>query len=246
MRAAIRILSLYPEILNIYGDRGNLITLVQRARWHGLEPVVTEASAGEVVDFRRYDLVAIGGGQDREQKLIAADFKDAKGPSLAEAVREGVAVLAVCGAYQLMGKYYRTAQGEEIPGLGIFDAWTEAGPRRMTGDVVVETDLLGGTRTLVGFENHSGRTFLGPSARPLGRVLRGHGNNGEDGYEGIVHRSAIGTYLHGSLLPKNPHLADWLLQRALDYRYGGSVRLGRLDDEIEERAHRAMVRRLLG
>lgn len=246
MRAAIRILSLYPEILNIYGDRGNLIALVQRARWHGLEPDVTEASIGDPVDVRAYDLVAIGGGQDREQKLIAADFRDEKGPSLAEAVQEGVAVLAVCGAYQLMGKYYRTAQGEDIPGLGIFDAWTEAGPRRMIGDVVVETDLVAGTRTLVGFENHSGRTFLGPTVRPLGRVLRGHGNNGGDGHEGIVHRSAIGTYLHGSLLPKNPHLADWLLQRALDHRYGGSVRLGRLDDQIEERAHAAMVRRLLG
>lgn len=243
--AKIRICNLYPEVLNIYGDRGNTIAMVQRARWHGLEPEVDDVSLGDTVDFREYDVLLIGGGQDREQKLIADDLARMKGASLHEAVQEGLAVLAICGGYQLLGRYYQTAEGEQIPGLGIFDAWTEAGKDRKIGNVVVETEIFGAPRTLVGFENHSGRTYLGPTARPLGRVLKGHGNNGEDGREGLVYRNAIGTYLHGSLLPKNPHLTDWLLQRALDRRYGGEVQLGRLDDSIEERAHAAMVKRLV-
>jgi len=241
----IRVCNLYPEVLNIYGDRGNTIAVVQRARWHGLEVEVTDVTLGDRVDFRQFDILLIGGGQDREQRLIVEDFTRVKGSSLHEAVLDGLVVLAICGAYQLMGRYYQTADGEQLPGLSIFDAWTEAGPTRMVGNVVVETELFGEPRTLVGFENHSGRTFLGPTARPLGRVLKGHGNNGQDGREGVVYRNAIGSYLHGSLLPKNPHLTDWLLQRALDRRYGGEVQLGRLDDTIEERAHAAMVRRLL-
>ncbi|MCG0238121.1 MAG: glutamine amidotransferase [Firmicutes bacterium] len=241
----IRVCNLYPELLNIYGDRGNTIAVVQRARWHGLEVEVTDVTLGDRVDFRQFDILLIGGGQDREQRLIAEDFARVKGSSLHEAVLDGLVVLAICGGYQLMGRYYQTADGAQLPGLSIFDAWTEAGPTRMVGNVVVETELFGEPRTLVGFENHSGRTFLGPTARPLGRVLKGHGNNGQDGREGVVYRNAIGTYLHGSLLPKNPHLTDWLLQRALDRRYGGEVQLGRLDDTIEERAHAAMVRRLL-
>lgn len=244
-RPKVRICSLYPELLNIYGDRGNVIAIARRARWHDLDPVVDEVKLGEPVDFAAYDLLLIGGGQDREQKILAADFA-ARGADLAAAVQDGLAVLAICGAYQLMGRYYRTGDGEMIPGLGIFDAWTEASGDRMIGNVVVETELLGTPRTIVGFENHSGKTYLGPAARPLGRVLKGHGNNGRDGREGLVYRNAIGTYLHGSLLPKNPHIADWLLQRAMDRRYGGSVQIGRLDDEFEERAHAAAVQRALG
>jgi len=242
----LRICNLYPEIMNIYGDRGNLIAAVQRARWHGLEPEVTDVTLGDRVDFAAFDLLLIGGGQDREQQLIARDLAEGKGAGLADAIHGGLPVLAVCGSYQLLGRYYRTADGEELPGVGVLDAWTEASPDRMIGNVVVETDLLGQPATLVGFENHSGKTYLGPTARPLGRVLRGHGNNGRDGLEGLVYKNAIGTYLHGSLLPKNPHLTDWLLQRALDRRYGGQVRLGRLDDALEERAHAAVVQRMLG
>ncbi len=244
-RPPVRICSLYPELLNIYGDRGNVITMVQRARWHNLEPIVAEVALGAPVDFAACDLLLIGGGQDREQKILVNDFA-ARGPDLAAAIQDGLAMLAICGAYQLMGRHYLTADGENLPGLGIFDAWTEASKDRMIGNVVVETELLGAARTVVGFENHSGKTYLGPGARPLGRVLKGHGNNGQDGREGLVYRNAVGTYLHGSLLPKNPQLADWLLQRALDRRYGGAIQLGRLDDEFEERAHAAVVRQVLG
>lgn len=245
-RPKLSILSLYPELLNVYGDRGNVLSLVQRARWHGIEPAVTEAGLGTDVDAGQFDLVVLGGGQDRAQRAIAEDLRRYKGPSLAAAIEEGLPVLAVCAAYQLMGHFYRTADGYEIPGLGIFAVWTEAGKGRLIGDIAVQAELPGCTLTLVGFENHGGRTHLGPGARPLGRVLRGHGNNGTDRTEGVVYRSAIGTYLHGSLLPKNPELADWLLQAALDRRYGGSVRLGRLDDRIEARARSVLLRRLLG
>ena len=245
-RPKLAILSLYPELLNVYGDRGNLLSLLRRARWHGIEVVVTEAGLGTDVDAAQFDLVVLGGGQDRAQRAIAEDLRRYKGPSLAAAIEAGLPVLAVCAAYQLLGHFYRTADGYEIPGLGIFDVWTEAGKGRLTGNIAIRAQLPDRTLTLVGFENHGGRTYLGPRARPLGRVLRGHGNNGADRTEGVMYRSAIGTYLHGSLLPKNPELADWLLQAALDRRYGGSVRLGRLDDRFEERARTVILRRLLG
>lgn len=242
----IRICHLYPDLLNLYGDRGNIIALRRRAGWRGIDVAVSAVGVGDRTGFDAFDLAFIGGGQDREQSLIAEDFARGKREALAEAVEGGMALLAVCGGYQLLGRYYRTAVGEEMPGVGLFDLWTEAGSRRIIGNVVVETDLWGdGPATLVGFENHSGRTFLGPGCRPLGRVVLGGGNNGEDGCEGAVYRNAVGTYLHGSLLPKNPRLTDWLLARALERRYGAgaAAALTPLDDTIEERAHRAAVRR---
>lgn len=243
-RPVVRICHLYPDMMNIYGDRGNIIALGQRARWHGLEPELSSISLGEQADFGEYDILAIGGGQDREQRLICQDFAQVKGTSLADAVQDGVALLAVCGGYQLTGRYYQTGDGEVLPGLGIFDVWTEASQDRMIGNVVIETDLSGTPQTVVGFENHSGKTFHGAGARPLGKVLKGYGNNGRDGHEGVVHKNSIGTYLHGSVLPKNPVLADWLLQRALDRRYGaGQVTLRPLDDELEQRAHDSAVKR---
>lgn len=248
----ISICHLYPDLMNLYGDRGNVIALYHRCFWHGLEVKVHSVTVGQVVDFTGYDLVFMGGGQDREQRLICDDFEKVKGGSLAEAVEAGVVLLGICGAYQLLGKYYQTAEGERIPGLGILDAWTEAGSKRMIGNVVVETDLFaqrdlgpGAARTIVGFENHSGRTYLGPSARPLGRVLAGYGNNGRDKTEGLVHKNAVATYLHGSVLPKNPWLTDWLIERALVRKYG-VAQLRQLDDEFEERAHRAAVKRTMG
>lgn len=245
-KAQIRICWLYPDLMNIYGDRGNVIVFEQRCRWHGLEPVVDHISLGHAVTFTDYDIVMMGGGQDREQALITEDFSRKKGSSLQEAVQDGVAVLAVCGGYQLMGRYYKTHKGEVMNGLGIFDVWTEASSDRMIGNVVIESDLFGETKTIVGFENHSGKTYLGPSARPLGRVARGFGNNGKDKQEGVVLRNSIGTYLHGSLLPKNPHLADWMIQRALERRYAGQVKVSTLNDELEQRAHEAIVKRLIG
>jgi lipid II isoglutaminyl synthase (glutamine-hydrolysing) len=244
-RPRVEICWLYPELLNIYGDRGNVIVLEQRSRWHGLEPMVHHVSVGHDVAFTDFDLIMMGGGQDREQALITEDFARRKGTSLAEAVADGVSLLAVCGGYQLMGRYYRTHKGEVLPGLGIFDIWTEASSDRMIGNVVIESDIFGERKTIVGFENHGGKTYLGSGARPLGKVLRGFGNNGKDGMEGVVLKHSIGTYLHGSILPKNPHLADWLIQRALERRYRGQVRLGALTDELERQAHEAMTKRIL-
>ena len=233
---------LYPEQMNMYGDRGNVIAIAQRARWRGLDVHVHEVGIGDPMDPEQMDLLFGGGGQDREQQLIGKDFEELKGPALAKAVEDGVPMLAVCGTYQLLGKYYLTGEGEKIPGLGVLNVWTEAGTRRLIGNVVIETELFGGAQTLVGFENHSGRTFLGEGVSPLGRVLKGGGNDGESGFEGAVYQHLVGTYLHGSLLPKNPWLTDWLIGKALERRYGAGD-LDPLDDAFERAAHQAIVRR---
>jgi CobQ-like glutamine amidotransferase family enzyme len=232
---------LYPDLMNIYGDRGNIVTLCQRARWRGIEARVLELGKGATPGIEDVDVFFFGGGQDREQSLIYDDLLETKAVSLARAIQDGAALLAVCGGYQLLGHYYQTADGERLSGIGLLDLHTEAGSRRCIGDVVVEADPALGLadRTLVGFENHSGRTFLGVGLRPLGRVLKGSGNNGADGTEGLAHGSVFGTYLHGSLLPKNPHLADLILERALGRR------LDPLDDTLELAAHRRIVEREL-
>ena len=232
---------LYPDLMNIYGDRGNIVTLVQRARWRGLDARVLELGKGEHAGMADVDVFFFGGGQDREQELVYDDLLETKAVHLAAAVEDGAAVLAVCGGYQLLGHYYETAAGDHLPGIGLIDLWTKAGARRCIGDVVVEADDSLGLSppTLVGFENHSGRTFLGEGVRPLGRVLRGSGNNGADRTEGVACGNLLGTYLHGSLLPKNPHLADRVIGRAL--RRG----LEPLDDSLELAAHRQIVDREL-
>lgn len=240
----LRIGHLYPRELNLYGDRGNLLALADRVRRRGGRVTVLPLEPGDPLRMSEIDLVFIGGGQDREQGWIAEDLARGKARELAAAVRDGMPLLAVCGGYQLLGRYYRTVSGEKIPGVGLFDLWTEAGSRRLIGNVAIESDLWEeGDRTLVGFENHAGRTWLGPSVRPLGRVLRGHGNNDRDGSEGVRWLNAIGTYLHGSLLPKNPRLGDWLILAAWRRKYGID-RLEPLDDRWEEIAHRAALRRL--
>lgn len=239
----LRICHLYPELMNIYGDRGNIITLVQRCRWRGLGVEVEEISIGEPIDPARYDLYFMGGGQDREQILVCEDLHEVKREQVHAAVEEGACFLTICGGYQLFGKYFRTYTGEELPGIEVFDAWTVGGEVRFIGNVVAEwEDAAGRARTLVGFENHSGRTYLGPGAQPLAQVEVGYGNNGEDGWEGCRVRNAIGTYLHGSLLPKNPWLADELIRLALSRRYG-EMELAPLDDGLEEKAHAAAVKR---
>jgi CobQ-like glutamine amidotransferase family enzyme len=232
---------LYPDLMNIYGDRGNIVTLLQRARWRGLDARVLELGKGVTAGIDGVDVFFFGGGQDREQALVYDDLLETKAVHLAAAVAGGAAVLAVCGGYQLLGHYYETATGDHLPGIGLLDVRTEAGGQRCIGDVVVEADESLGLRppTLVGFENHSGRTFLGEGARPLGRVVRGGGNNGADGTEGMVSGSTFGTYLHGSLLPKNPHLADLIIGRAL------ARRLEPLDDGLELAAHQRIVDREL-
>jgi lipid II isoglutaminyl synthase (glutamine-hydrolysing) len=234
---------LYPDYLNIYADRGNMAVLERRAAWRGIELDYRPISVGDRVGPGEHDLLYIGGGQDREQALIAPDLA-AKAEQVSEAVAGGAALLAVCGGYQLLGRFYRDRSGAELPGIGLFPLHTVAGERRMIGDVLLECELEPGTtRTLAGFENHAGRTFLEDGARPLGRVVAGFGNNGEDGFEGCRLERAIGTYLHGPLLPRNSWLADWLLGEALARRLGEPPALEPLPDDFEEDAHAVAARR---
>jgi lipid II isoglutaminyl synthase (glutamine-hydrolysing) len=228
---------LYPDYLNIYADRGNIAVFERRAAWRGIELEVEEIGPEDEVRAGAHDLLYIGGGQDREQALIAPDLA-AKGESVKAAVEAGAALLAVCGGYQLLGHFYRDRSGAELPGVGLFPLHTVAGERRMIGDVLLECELEPGVRrTLAGFENHAGRTYLDDGAEPLGRVVAGFGNDGESGFEGCRVGKALGTYLHGPLLPRNPWLADWLLGQALAHRLGEAPSLEALPDELEAEAH---------
>ncbi len=240
----IRVGHLYPDYLNIYADRGNIAVLDRRARLRGHELVVIAVGVGEPLRQGEHDLLYIGGGQDREQALIAPDLA-AKGAAVEEAVASGAALLAVCGGYQLLGRGYRGLDGAEMPGVGLFPHETVAGERRMIGDVLLECELEPGEpRTLAGFENHAGRTRLDPGATPLGRVVSGFGNDGESGFEGCRVGRAVGTYLHGPLLPRNPWLADWLLAQALAHASGGDPpELEALPDRLEAEAHRVSAAR---
>ena len=229
---------LYPDYLNIYADRGNLAVFERRAAWRGHELEVEDIGPGDEVRPDAYDLLYIGGGQDREQALIAPDLAE-KGDAIKAAVAGGASLLAVCGGYQLLGRFYRDRSGDELPGVGLFPHHTVAGERRMIGDVLLECRFgPGPQRTLAGFENHAGRTYLDENAEPLGRVIAGFGNDGESGYEGCRVGRAIGTYLHGPLLPRNPWLADWLLEQALARRARKRPHLDELPDSLEAEAHR--------
>lgn len=240
MAKKLRVTHLYPKLMNIYGDRGNIMCLKRRCESRGIDFELEELTVGDELRADRTDLVFIGGAQDREQKMVAEDLRNLKGEALHEAVESGVTVLAVCGGYQLMGKYYRGLEGEDLPGVGLLDIWTEhpgAHAPRCIGNIVVEWD----GRTLVGFENHGGRTRLGEGAKPLGKVIAGYGNNGEDDGEGATRDGVFGTYMHGSLLPKNPAFADHVIQTALSRKHKG-VSLPAIDDEVETRAHDSAVR----
>jgi lipid II isoglutaminyl synthase (glutamine-hydrolysing) len=234
----IRVGHLYPDYLNIYADRGNIAVFERRAAWRGLELSVEAIGMGQPVEPGAHDLYYVGGGQDREQALIAPDLA-AKGEALHEAVAEGAAVLAVCGGYQLLGAFYRDVSGAEQPGAHVLPLYTVAGQTRMIGDCLIECELEPGVRrTIAGFENHAGRTYLEEGAEPLGRVVAGFGNDGESGFEGCRVGRAVGTYLHGPLLPRNPWLADWLLAQALGHATGDDPpELEPLMDELEEEAH---------
>jgi lipid II isoglutaminyl synthase (glutamine-hydrolysing) len=220
------------------------MVLAQRARWRGLAVSVTEVGLGAAVDPDDADLFFIGGGEDRQQRIAAEDLCGVKRSGLEDAVAGGAVVLAVCGGYQLAGRFYRPAEGEELPGVGLLDLWTEhpgPGARRLIGNLVITVEDM--DEPLIGFENHGGRTHLGPGARPLGRVVSGFGNNGEDGWEGAVSRRVYGTYLHGPLLPKNPAFADRLIREALERRHPG-VTLPVLPDTAAVRARAVMLARL--
>jgi len=234
---------LYPDYLNIYADRGNIAVLARRAAWRGYDVELRPVSIGEPVRPGEYDLLYVGGGQDREQALMAQDLV-AKAEGVREAVAEGAALLAVCGGYQLLGRSYRDFHGTDLPGIGLFPLETDAGETRMIGDVLLECELEPGERrTLAGFENHAGRTRLDVGAQPLGRVLAGFGNDGESGWEGCRVGRAVGTYLHGPLLPRNPWFADWLLAQAFAHRLGELPELEPLHDDLETEAHAVSARR---
>ncbi len=235
---------LYPDYLNIYADRGNMAVLARRAALRGHELDVRAVGIGDRLDADAFDLLYVGGGQDREQALVAPDLVE-KGDAIHEAAASGVAMLAVCGGYQLLGRGYRGRDGSFMSGSGLFPHETVAGMTRMIGDVLLECELEPGTpRPLAGFENHAGRTLLDPGATPLGRVVFGYGNDGESGFEGCRIGRAIGTYLHGPLLPRNGWLADWLLAHALAHSSGGEPPvLEPLPDELEAEAFRVAAER---
>jgi CobQ-like glutamine amidotransferase family enzyme len=233
----LRLCALYPELMNIYADRGNIAVLRARCEWRGLGFELRSASLGDSLDPDAHDFFYMGGGQDRDQAAVAHDMAATKRDALQAAANRDAVVLAVCGGYQLLGNAYEMG-GEELPGVGLVDLRTvrEPGPR-LIGNCAIETDLGDGPRVIAGFENHGGRTYLGDAEQPLGRVLRGHGNNGRDGFEGVHRRNVIGTYLHGPLLPKNVWLADRLIELAL------GVELEPLPgDELEESAHASALR----
>jgi CobQ-like glutamine amidotransferase family enzyme len=228
---------LYPDYLNIYADRGNMAVLSWRAARRGHELDVRPVSLRDPLVPGEHDLLYVGGGQDREQALVAPDLA-ARADEIRAALDGGAALLAVCGGYQLLGRFYRDRAGADLPGAGIFPLETVAGERRMIGDVLLECELEPGvTRTLAGFENHAGRTLLDEGAEPLGRVVHGFGNDGRSGFEGCRIGRAVGTYLHGPLLPRNPWFADWILAQALAHRLGEPPELEPLPDELERRAH---------
>ncbi len=235
----LRLCALYPDLMNIYADRGNIAVLRARCEWRGIGFELAASSLGERLDPDAHDLLYIGGGQDRDQVAVAHDLVETKRDAILASVERGAPLLAVCGGYQLLGTSYQLGE-ERVPGIGLADLRTvrEDGPR-LIGNCAIEADLGTGPRVIAGFENHGGRTYLGAGAEPLGRVVRGHGNNGADGREGVRVRNAIGTYLHGPLLPKNVWLADRLIELAL------GVELSPLDDRMEDAAH-ASARRAAG
>ena len=246
----LRVCALYPDLMNIYADRGNLIMLERRCQWRGIGFQLSAAGLGEALDPDGADLYYIGGGQDRDQRLCAHDLAERKRDDVHAAAARGAVILAVCGGYQLLGRSYELG-AETLPGVGLVDLHTvRSDDARLIGNVAIEVDMVpvhraggsesGSRRVLAGFENHGGRTYLG-DAQPLGRVLKGHGNNGGDGREGVRAGNVIGTYLHGPLLPKNAWFADWLIETAL----GLPEPLGALDDDLEEAAH-AEARRAAG
>jgi CobQ-like glutamine amidotransferase family enzyme len=238
----LRVLALYPEQMNIYADRGNMLFLRRRCEWRGIAFEQADAGPGETFDASAHDLLYIGGGQDRDQQLVAEDMRSTKCDAINAAIEDGASVLAVCGGYQLLGHSYQLGD-ERIAGLGLVDLETvrDPGPR-LIGNVVIEASLGQGlSMEIAGFENHGGRTHLGAGVEPLGRVVRGHGNNGRDGYEGVRAGNVIGTYIHGPLLPKNVALADHLIAQALARGEGTVPQLEPLDDAFESAAHASAV-----
>lgn len=241
----LKICHLYPDVLNLYGDRGNVICLQRRLQWRGIGCTVTELPIGETADFTDFDLFFVGGGQDFEQEVLLSDLAGGKAAEIRAAVEDEKVFLAICGGYQMLGNYYLTHTGEQCDFIGAVNLYTVGQSERMIGNYMFRCASENGGSVVVGFENHSGRTYLGEGVAPLGTVLAGHGNNGEDGTEGCRYKNVFGTYSHGPLLPKNPVLADFLLLTALRRRYP-DAELSPLPDLQEQRAHSCMAVRLGG
>ena len=237
----LRICHLYPDLLNLYGDRGNILCMRRRLEWRGIAAEVTEVPAGETADFAQFDLFFIGGGQDFEQEVLLPDLRGAKTEELKAAIEDNLPVLAICGGYQMLGQYYKTWDGVQCDFTGALDLYTVGSKQRMIGNYMFTCDELG--CTVVGFENHSGKTYLGDGVKPIGKVLAGYGNNGEDGFEGARYKNVFATYSHGCLLPKNPQIADFVLKTALERKYG-AMELKPLDNTLESAAHDYMQKRL--
>lgn len=234
---------MYPDLLNLYGDIGNIIALKKRCEWRKIEIEIKSITLAYTENFTDIDLLFLGGGSDREQKIVSDDLKNKKGRNLRTAIEDGLTVLAICGGYQLLGEYYQTLSGNKLEGLGILKAWTIAGNKRMIGNIVIDTNIANKHFKIIGFENHSGKTFL-EKIDPLGNVIIGNGNNGEDKTEGCIYKNVFGTYLHGPVLPKNPEFADILIETALKRRYG-KVELTLLDDSLEQQAKQSLMKRFV-
>ncbi|MBI3282814.1 glutamine amidotransferase [Candidatus Curtissbacteria bacterium] len=268
-RQELRICHLYPDLMDTYGDRGNIITLIKRCQWRGIKASVTNISVGNTLSAGDFDIFFFGGGQDRQQEIVGRDLPK-KAKALKTAIEGGTTLLSICGGYQLLQNYFKTLDGITIEGIGLFDAYTQGSTTRMIGNLLIDINpsldlsfppltslevnsresssrfriksgMTGEDNQLIGFENHSGKTYLEKNLKPLGKVIKGAGNNGEDKTEGAIFKNAFGCYLHGSLLPKNPHFADYLISKALERRYG-KIRLKPLDDSIEWQAHESAIK----
>ena len=239
----LKICHMYPDVLNLYGDGGNIICMKKRLNWRGIEASVTKLPIGERASLADFDIVFIGGGQDFEQEVLLDDLHRGKDREIISAIDDGVVFLTICGGYQMMGSYYETYDGKRCDFIGAVDLYTVGSKQRMIGNYKFRCADDAGGSVVVGFENHSGKTYLGADAKPLGQVLAGFGNNGEDGTEGVRHKNLFGCYCHGPMLPKNPAFCDMLLQTALERRYG-AVTLGPLDDRAELAAHDEMCTKL--
>ena len=240
----LNICHLYPDILNLYGDRGNIITMKRRLEGRGIKVNIDECSIGQPLNADKYDIFFIGGGQDFEQEVLLRDLSSGKAQDIRTAVEEEKTFLAICGGYQMLGEYYKTWDGVQLDFIGAIGVHTIGAKERMIGNYMFRTTPESGDTVVVGFENHSGKTYLSEQVAPLGMMLSGNGNNGEDKTEGARYKNVFGTYSHGSLLPKNPVLCDFILQTALNHRYDGAEPLAPLDDTLELNAHRYMQERL--
>ncbi|MHB8002624.1 type 1 glutamine amidotransferase [Clostridium botulinum] len=236
----LNICHLYPDLLNVYGDIGNILVLKYRAEQRGIKINVSNVSIKDSFPINKYDIALLGGGQDYEQSIVSKDMVETKKDDLTEYIEKGKVLLAICGGYQLLGKYYTTPEGEKLDGLDILDIYTEGGDIRFIGNTVIKNEEF--NETYVGFENHSGRTYIG-NLKPLGKVIAGYGNNGEDQEEGCIYKNTFCTYFHGSLLSKNPELADRLLSTALKNKYGEDINLEPLDDNLEIKAKQFIIHR---